>query len=1078
MKIAKRFLSCIMAVAVILTIFSVEFVANAAGTPFFEEIVLESIPRPVVSFTCTPITRVAKEKNSMEPGTSIVKATPSGIPELSGAYVAQAYAGETPAATKIVFQSKTLGVTPNAITCSNESIVLSDLVYNGSAGTFTCEIISGTAEPGSAITFTIDYSWTDGNSYQEKCVTFVESIANGGSYAEAKCDIHSLSGTSTRLVVIASANTRVLGTGVYYEQPAEIKTSTEDPYRTYGVYNPATGQLIENVASGYNTSIFMDDKTEKPAGQMNIACEVGVPGTTLAHVYVDSSVTKTLDDANIRVDVNVGGLSSTGNSNPYTCIADTWISSGLNVDSIVTTNDVAAQSTLGVVIPVKEDFGVKQFQVNTAMDSLTPGAGAYQDLHTYALTGKVANLVDGASYTITSKYYSYLYADIAWLRKFNMTSAATVPTAMTFHVVDKGALRELIDYVMNSDPDVPTTRDKKKGVNPQAWFYRSGFSQFQTAYIEALRVYNNPKATQSEIDAAAKSLQTMYNNLQLKTADYTKVNELDKIADGIIKKASCYKAEDVALVREAQERVTKSYSILYQGAVDTMAANLEKAINNAIPLPADYEDVYAAESEFNALDKNEYSADSWQAVQVAIDAVDYTKTALEQDEVDDMAQAIRDAMSKLELILADFTALEAKLSEAKNIDTTIYINGDIISAPIQAAETAIAENAVTPWSKSRQSDVDSLTKNIDDAIKALILKSAYKDELKAAIDAEIPGNREYYNQAILAEYEALLEEARAMYNDDTLTVYDQGKIDGKTTEIIEKYAELMASYDDSCRHVSVDNAVKENEVEATCTADGSFDSVVYCSDCGKEISRTTITISATGHKEATPVTENEVAADCVKNGSYDTVVYCTVCGEELTRETTTVEAFGHKEAEAVEENRVEATFEQPGSYDSVVYCTVCGEEISRETVEIPMLAGYFKAAEGSTTVINKELGLIYGLDIGLSDLEDYVDYSQSVTYEVSYGIGTGSIVTTYRNDEVWETYTIVIFGDLNGDGVIDIYDSSILAAIVNGDLETEEGDVILFAADLNGDTAVDIYDLAILNAVVNGETEISQVPFM
>ena len=42
-------------------------------------------------------------------------------------------------------------------------------------------------------------------------------------------------------------------------------------------------------------------------------------------------------------------------------------------------------------------------------------------------------------------------------------------------------------------------------------------------------------------------------------------------------------------------------------------------------------------------------------------------------------------------------------------------------------------------------------------------------------------------------------------------------------------------------------AVRENEVAATCTESGSYDSVIYCAECGEEISRETITIPATGH---------------------------------------------------------------------------------------------------------------------------------------------------------------------------------------------------------------------------------------
>ena len=129
--------------------------------------------------------------------------------------------------------------------------------------------------------------------------------------------------------------------------------------------------------------------------------------------------------------------------------------------------------------------------------------------------------------------------------------------------------------------------------------------------------------------------------------------------------------------------------------------------------------------------------------------------------------------------------------------------------------------------------------------------------------------------------------------------------------------------------------VIENNVAPDCTNDGSYDTVVYCTVCGAEISRVTTTVPATGHTEGAPVVENNVDPDCTNAGSYDTVVYCTVCGAEISRVTTTVPATGHTEGAPVIENNVAADCENAGSYDTVVYCTVCGVEISRVTTTVP-----------------------------------------------------------------------------------------------------------------------------------------------
>ena len=110
---------------------------------------------------------------------------------------------------------------------------------------------------------------------------------------------------------------------------------------------------------------------------------------------------------------------------------------------------------------------------------------------------------------------------------------------------------------------------------------------------------------------------------------------------------------------------------------------------------------------------------------------------------------------------------------------------------------------------------------------------------------------------------------------------------------------------DSLGH-SFTNYVSNND--ATCTVDGT--ETAKCDRCSVTDTRTDVA-SALGHTAGEATIENEVDATCTEGGSYDTVVYCAVCGEEISRETTAVNALGHTWGEWIVDT--EATEEAEGS---------------------------------------------------------------------------------------------------------------------------------------------------------------------
>ena len=109
-----------------------------------------------------------------------------------------------------------------------------------------------------------------------------------------------------------------------------------------------------------------------------------------------------------------------------------------------------------------------------------------------------------------------------------------------------------------------------------------------------------------------------------------------------------------------------------------------------------------------------------------------------------------------------------------------------------------------------------------------------------------------------------------------------------TNEIFTTQEKNVSDIPLSTVHTSAP-AVKENELSATCENNGSYDEVVYCSECGIEISRSTIVVEAPGHDYKEVAGSGKVAT-CTESGK-ETDKKCSRCGNLI--KGNVIDAKGH-----------------------------------------------------------------------------------------------------------------------------------------------------------------------------------------
>lgn len=596
---------------------------------------------------------------------------------------------------------------------------------------------------------------------------------------------------------------------------------------------------------------------------------------------------------------------------------------------------------------------------------------------------------------------------------------------------------------------------------------------------------------QPQVDEYAAKLEETYNALELNGADYSGLDEIiGEIELNINEKVEVvdpsnsannytipyYSPEYIATLEAKIDEYNAGLNVLQQDEVDQLAADLEELyahigenLNDADYTfanaqkdeKAEYEDEYA----------KYYTAESWQKLVDARNAIKKGKLAGEQSVVNGYAKAIYDARNALAYNGADYSVVkdyQAKYEEL--LPTKDWYNNWVA---FESAYNAVVEGKDV----TQQAEVDTFAANLKAAYDALEKKLADYTALQTQIsnaEAKMDNQRFYTEDTYNAFYAEYLE-AKEFKAKEPLTIDQQATVDGYTAELeaaikalewkpadIEPVTTALDAY------YGVDIGAYEEEYPTDTDGDGIVDVLekVYEAAMAAEA---LVTKNEAGELNilnnseiiaAANALNTEVAALPALYGLVNLAI--SEIPEDLTVYTAESVNALNLEVAKVNWNLKIADQETVDEYAYAIWDAI-------NALELAALELVGRTHSAGTTVIDNENGFIYGLehDVTITDIvaDGYAEvigngHVVCTPVEGQTTLGTGAkveLVSDY-DGEVKATYYIVIFGDNDGNGIIttsDIADAQLYVnwmeeVIYDYDNLTSSANALAMDLDANG----------------------------
>lgn len=436
---------------------------------------------------------------------------------------------------------------------------------------------------------------------------------------------------------------------------------------------------------------------------------------------------------------------------------------------------------------------------------------------------KAENYEQDANWTAFQNAYTAAQNIAAGLDITHQTEITAAATALT------NAIANLTPKVVEEDADYTklnaeiAASQKIVDTEQASWYTEATWSAFTTALAEAKAVPTGlKKSSQGTIDAAASKLNAARTDLEEAAANYTNLDALIQECDALT--AGNYTSvswQNLTIALNTAKAVARDIKARNQATIDTAYNNLKAAKDALVPLgKANYQPLIDEINKGTAYTEDYYTTESWAAYQTVLAAAQAMVDAgnLKEDEQAQISKMVEDliaAKAALKFVEADYTAVDAALAKIPaDADLAAYYTNDTATAVI-AARNAV----VRGYNKTKQPDVDKMAANIETAVANLKLIPADTTALKAAIDEAKRVNSALYTADSYNAMKAELDKAEALYAKTDLTKKDnQAEVDAQTKALNDAITALVPAGAD---YTKLNNAIKAFEAltESDWTAD-------------------------------------------------------------------------------------------------------------------------------------------------------------------------------------------------------------------------------------------------------------------